>query len=34
MVQRDECRGGRGVGRGEAPTATASCYIGDPLVDQ
>ena len=32
MVRRDACRGGGG--EREAPTATASCYIGDLLVDQ
>lgn len=39
MVQRDACRGGGEGGGGggeekEAPTANASCYIGDLLVDQ
>lgn len=38
MVRRDACRGGGGArgggGGGEVPTATASCYIGDLLVDQ
>lgn len=37
MVQRDTCRGEGGGGggeRGDAPTVTASCYIGDLLVDQ
>lgn len=35
MVQRDACRGGGGGGEEkEAPTANASCYIGDLLVDQ
>lgn len=39
MVQRDECRGGGGEGSGgeeekEAPTASASCYIGDLLADR
>lgn len=36
MVQRDACRGGGGGGgeEKEAPTANASCYIGDLLVDQ
>ena len=44
MVRRDACRGGggeegekerrKGGEDEEAPTATASCYIGDLLVDQ
>lgn len=35
MVQRDTCRGEGGGGeRGDAPAVTASCYIGDLLVDQ